>query len=135
MQTLCSIYILGSLMVFFYQCTFVKSHRSLWGKAGLRLRVKPLYILSRSPQEYLGVSSFKGLWVCKFAKNQVWKGATIQCTFFFFICLYESCNHKMNFACADHYGSGHYRHCFVYAVHYDNYDYIPFGNSVLPPGP
>jgi hypothetical protein len=47
----------------------------------------------------------------------------------------ESHHYKFHLSCAHHYGLCHYKHRFVYAVHYNNYDQLVSGDSVMPPGP
>lgn len=111
-------------------------------------------------QGNLAFPSFKGLWVCTLA--QVWELIHGPRLTFFFMCLKsfltyidqtnfsrffinfmpgntkipnKSCHYKIHVACADHYGLGHYGHCFICASHYNSYDHLAFGNSGLPLGP
>ena len=42
---------------------------------------------------------------------------------------------KDHFPCAAYYRLGHYGHCFVHSAHYENYNHLAFGVSMLPLGP
>lgn len=48
---------------------------------------------------------------------------------------YGSHLHKKHIACGAHYWPGHYGHCVIYAVHYNNYDHLVSGNTILSPSP
>ena len=84
-----------------------------------------MHICVTSGSNMVAISCLRGPISIMFSYSEsVWKRQTVKFPSKFW-----------HFACADHYGLGHYRHYFVYAVYYENYAHFAFGNSLLPPGP